>query len=297
MKLITTIAEMRAHQQQVRAQEQSVAIVPMQGMTHTGHLELIRQASLVADQVVVVLIPMPGVIGPKTGKYVYSLDRLNSDLAGLKNSRTNVVFAPNTNYLFPMGINSHCRIRLTGVTDRLCALKHEGVQGHLYFQYVPALLLKLFNIVNPTHLVMGQKDYQQLVLMQRVISDFEFQIQLISVPTVRDHTGLAFASRNRYMTQTQRDQASEIYQCISATTLAISAGDTDISRLESDAIAKLTQPDIQMRAEYFSILHAHTLMPLTPDQLINQPLPLVVMCAIWLGTTRLIDAELVTLTA
>jgi pantoate--beta-alanine ligase len=296
MKLITTIAEMRAHQQQVRAQGQTVAMVPTMGSIHQAHLELIRQASLAADQVVVCIMPLPGPVGSTANWRPYSLSDLNTDLGTLGNSGAHLVFAPNNSELYPRGVTNHCRIRLTGVTDRLCALKREGDLGYLYYQYVPAQLLKLFNIVNPTHLVMGQKAYQQLVLMQRVISDFGFQIQLISVPTVRDHTGLALASRNRYMTHTQRDQASEIYQCIRATTLALSAGDTDISRLESDAIAKLTQPDIQMRAEYFSILHAHTLMPLTPDQLINQT-PLVVMCAIWIGTTRVVDAELVTLTA
>jgi pantoate--beta-alanine ligase len=297
MKLITTIAEMRAHQQQVRAQGQSVAIVPTMGSIHQAHLELIRVAAHAADQVVVCIVPTPGPLGSTANWQPYSLSDLNSDLDALGNSGAHLVFALNKSSMYPRGVPNHCRIRLTGVTDRLCALKREGDQGHLYFQYVPAQLMKLFNIVNPTHLVMGQKDYQQLVLMQRVITDFEFQIQLISVPTVRDHTGLALASRNRYLSPNQRDQASELYQCIRATILALIAGHTDVSRLESDAVAKLTQPDIQMRAEYFSILHAHTLRPVTPDQLINQPLPLVVMCAIWLGTTRLIDAELVTLTA
>ncbi len=189
-----------------RRRSKKIALVPTMGYLHEGHLSLIRLARKHADYVVVSIFVNPIQFGPKEDFKSYPRNR-KRDLSLLKKEHVDLVFCPGTKEIFPSGHLTF--IKVEGLSKILC-----GVSRPTHFQGVTTIVLKLFNIIKPDLAVFGQKDYQQLLIIKKMVRDLNLKVRIIAGKTIRESDGLAMSSRNVYLTDTQRRHATTIYKSL-----------------------------------------------------------------------------------
>jgi len=245
------------------------------GYLHEGHLALARRAREENQWVVVSIFVNPTQFGPQEDFDRYPHDT-KRDLALLDKERTDIVFMPSRDEMYPPRCNSW--VEVGKITERL-----EGASRPGHFRGVATVCAKLFNIVQPTRAYFGQKDAQQLVVIKKVVADLNMNLDIIAVPTVREPDGLAMSSRNTYLNPEQRQAALVLYQALSLAQKLWSQGERDarnIRRQMTDLIQKQPLAEI----DYVSIADAETL-----DELDRVNPPALVSLAVKIGTTRLID--------
>ncbi|MBA7680696.1 Pantothenate synthetase [subsurface metagenome] len=272
MKVIEKIDDMKRLRQQLA---EPVGLVPTMGYLHEGHLALVRRAREENPLVVVSIFVNPAQFGPREDFTRYPRDP-QRDLALLEKERTDIVFMPSGDEMYPPRFNSW--IDVGKITERL-----EGASRPGHFRGVATVCAKLFNIVQPTKAYFGQKDAQQLVVIKKVVADLNMNLEIIAVPTVREPDGLAMSSRNTYLNPEQRRAAAVLYRALSLAQELWSQGETDaqdIRREMTDLIQK--QPLAQI--DYVSIADAETL-----NELDTVSPPALVSLAVKIGKTRLID--------
>ncbi|HKT32636.1 MAG TPA: pantoate--beta-alanine ligase [Gammaproteobacteria bacterium] len=275
MLAVHGVNELRDQVQRWRRDGGRIALVPTMGNLHAGHMRLVEEAHRHATRAVVSIFVNPLQFGP--GEDYRSYPRtLEADQAKLQAVRADLLFAPAVEEIYPGGRDQITRVDVPGIS---AILDGEFRPGH--FSGVATVVLKLLNIVQPDVALFGEKDYQQLQIVRRLVADLFLPVEIVGVPIVREADGLAMSSRNQYLTPAERQQAPLLYRTLGDTAAALRAGRRDFSRLEAEAMKKLS---VHMRPEYVSIRKPHTLA--TADAHARD---LVVLAAAWLGKARLID--------
>jgi pantoate--beta-alanine ligase len=275
MRLITSIADMQAFARQARAAGKSVALVPTMGALHDGHLSLVRQARRQCDVVVVSIFVNPQQFGQGEDfdRYPRNLDK-DLELLGLY--KVDAAFAPSTTAMYPEGFQ-------TFVEPGEIAASLEGTARPGHFRGVATVVLKLFNIVRPDVAYFGQKDFQQALLVRRLIEDLNLDMRLVICPTVREPDGLALSSRNAYLSLEERAAALVLYRSLRHAEELVHTGETEAGKLLEE-MRKVFAVERQAKLDYVAIVDPATLRPVA-----RVSTGCVALVAARIGTTRLID--------
>lgn len=284
MDLLRTVDAMHAHADAARASGQTLALVPTLGALHDGHLALVRTALEKADHVTVSVFVNPTQFGPEEDYDDYPRD-LDGDRATLEALGVDAMFAPPVEEMYPFAgddalPNPLSWVSIQRLDAHLCGAHREG-----HFRGVTTVVTKLFHACTPDIGVFGKKDAQQYVILQRLVEALLLDIEIVGVPTVREPDGLAKSSRNEYLSTGQREQASVLYEAVTAAQEAIEGGEQE-ARAVVGAMENLlaTAPDADV--QYADVVDAHTLQPV--DHLASGQNVLAAV-AVFFGDTRLID--------
>ena len=272
MKVIEKIDEIKRLRQQLA---EPIGFVPTMGYLHEGHLTLVKRAREENPSVVVSIFVNPTQFGPQEDFTRYPRDT-QSDLTLLERERTDIVFMPSRDEMYPAQFNGW--VEVGKVTERL-----EGASRPGHFRGVATVCTKLFNIIQPTKAYFGQKDAQQLIVIKKMVADLNMSLEIVAVPTVREPDGLAMSSRNTYLNPTQRRAAAVLYQALNLAQTLWSQGETDARNIRQQMI-DLIQKQPLANIDYVSVANTETL-----DELDTVSPPALVSLAVKIGTTRLID--------
>ncbi len=275
MKSTTLISEVRSQVAEWRRAQERVAFVPTMGNLHDGHLALVAQARAVAPRVVVSIFVNPLQFGPAEDLGAYPRTPAE-DAARLRAAGVDLLFSPAEEEIYPWGREGVTCVEVPGLSDILCGASRPG-----HFVGVATVVAKLFNIVQPDVALFGQKDYQQLAVLRRMVRDLCFPLEVVGVPTVREADGLAMSSRNGYLSPEERQKAPALYRALGEIAARLQAGEGDLPKLESLGAEALRSQGL--RPDYFAIRRAGDLGDPGPGE------PLVVLAAAYLGKARLID--------
>ncbi len=277
METVTNTEALRSRVAAWRRDGLRVGFVPTMGNLHQGHLALVRRAREAADRVVVSIFVNPFQFGPNEDydSYPRTPER-DADL--LQEEGADLLFLPAVETMYPRGTRQVTRVEVPGISDELCGASRPG-----FFVGVATVVAKLFNLVQPDLAVFGEKDYQQLVVIRRMVADLCFPIEILGVPTVREADGLAMSSRNAYLTPEERAVAPELQRSLRQAADRLLAGERDFAAIEAAAARRLDQAGF--RTDYVSIRRAEDLAPPAPADR-----DFVILAAAWLGPrARLID--------
>ena len=277
MQHVSTLSALRAQVKTWRQQNLQIAFVPTMGNLHQGHLSLVSKARELADRVVVSIFVNPLQFDDKADLSAYPRT-LEADKQQLTSVNSDLVFTPTSEIMYPDGMDNQTIITVPGMDDKLCGRTRPG-----HFDGVATVVVKLFNMVQPDIAVFGEKDYQQLLLIKKMVADLNMPIEVKGLPTLREPNGLAMSSRNQYLTQQQCEQASALYRVLNEIKASLEAGKTDYAYLEQQAADTLSQ--LGFEPDYVEIRHAGNLEPATTSDK-----ALRILVAARLGKARLIDS-------
>ena len=278
IKVIKGIAEMRRFSLEARKRGAKIALVPTMGALHEGHLALVRAARKKADTVVVSIFVNQLQFGPREDLSAYPRD-LAGDIAKLRELGVAVVFTPQAAEIYPPGHRTH--VEVEDLSSRLC-----GRARPTHFRGVATVLVKLFAIVQPHRAWFGQKDYQQLLIVRKMVRDLNFEVEIHDVPTVRDADGLALSSRNAYLTPEQRPAALTLQQALHVAARIMAKGERSAAKIVSN-MREVIRAQSGTEIEYISICHPETLHELDTVEVRT-----LVALAVRVGRARLIDNTL-----
>ncbi|WP_367270016.1 pantoate--beta-alanine ligase, partial [Salinisphaera sp.] len=203
----------------------TIGLVPTMGNLHAGHMALVNAARDACDRVVVSIFVNPLQFGP--GEDLDSYPRtLDADIAALENAGVDAVFAPSVAQMYPHGGETATTVRVRGITDMLCGSRRPG-----HFEGVATIVTKLLNLVCPDRAFFGEKDFQQLAVIRKLVADLHFPIEIVGVPTVRAEDGLALSSRNGYLSPGDRALAPAFYRTLSRCGDALARGQSPADAL------------------------------------------------------------------
>ena len=276
MKTIYDTYSLRKIVQRWRNNEEKIAFVPTMGNLHEGHLSLLSEARGLADRTVVSIFVNPIQFG-KGEDYENYPSTLKQDAKKLSEQGADVLFAPNLQQLYPAGMAEDTRVTVPSLSNILCG---EFRPGH--FSGVATVVTKLFFSVLPDIALFGEKDYQQLLVIKRMVSDLCIPVEVIGQPIVRENDGLAMSSRNSYLNVEERAKAPAIYREISDIAEKLRNGQRDFASLEQQALNRLKAQGF--KPEYCSVRRLEDLDLPLPDET-----QFCVLAAAWLGSARLID--------
>jgi pantoate--beta-alanine ligase len=276
LKTVTTIAQVREQVARWHEARERVVFVPTMGNLHAGHVSLIEAARKHGQRFVASIFVNPMQFGPNEDFAHYPRTPIN-DAQMLEAAGCDLMFMPEVGEIYPNGSERATRVEVPFVSDILCG---EFRPGH--FEGVATIVAKLFHIVDPDVAIFGEKDFQQLTVIRRMVADLCLRVEIIGAPTVRESDGLAMSSRNQYLDAAQRQVAPTIYRQLQQAVSALKAGVRDFARIETTGIAALN--DAGFKTDYFKVREAKTLSPAQPDTR-----DFVVLTAARLGKARLID--------
>jgi pantoate--beta-alanine ligase len=276
METISEATPLRQRIRDWRNAGETIGFVPTMGNLHAGHLALVEAAARHCERSVVSIFVNSMQFGE--GEDFASYPRtLAEDQRRLEDAGVDLLFAPSAATIYPQGNQAQTRVEVPGLSDILCGASRPG-----HFVGVATIVCKLFNLVQPDLAVFGEKDYQQLMVIRRMVADLAIPVNIAGLPTVREEDGLAMSSRNGYLTRDQRRQAPKLYEALQATARALREGDRDYALLEAKGRELLEFAGF--RPDYFTIRRALDLAtPAREDQ------NLVILAAAFMGNTRLID--------
>ena len=275
MKVVKTVEEMQQTARECRMSGRRIALVPTMGALHEGHLSLIDQAKESADLVIVSIYVNPTQFAPNEDLRSYPRD-LERDLQICDAKGVHYVFAPSDEQMYPADHTFF--VDEEKLSKTLCG---ESRQNH--FRGVSTICTKLFNITCPDFVVVGMKDAQQAILLNRLIRNMNFPIELIVGPTVRDEDGLALSSRNRGLTSGQREEALKIYKSLMAAQALVDKGTTNTDRLKAEVTNHLDS--LRLRVIYVKTVNLETLQEIREIA----PGQTLLAVAVWVDQVRLID--------
>jgi pantoate--beta-alanine ligase len=276
MDTVTTIAAVRERVRNWRGEGQRVAFVPTMGNLHPGHISLIELARKRGDRFIASIFVNPMQFGPNEDFAHYPRTPRNDERM-LAEAGCDLMFMPDVAEIYPRGFEHDTRVavpELSGVLDG------EFRPGH--FDGVSTIVAKLFNIVTPDVAVFGEKDFQQLAIIRRMVADLCIPIEIVGAPTVREKDGLAMSSRNQYLTEEERSTAPRLHEALTRAVARVARGDSDFVAIERDELETLKKHGF--RPDYFTVRDAKTLTAPGPEAK-----HLVVLVAARLGKARLID--------
>ncbi len=274
-----TICSHSLLQQQVELWHQqglTISFVPTMGNLHDGHLSLISKARKQADKVIVSIFVNPLQFDDQADLSAYPRT-LEVDVQKLSLTACDVLFVPSAETMYPAGMANQSKVMVPMIGDRLCGQSRPG-----HFDGVATVVTKLFNMVMPDSAVFGEKDYQQLLLIKKLVQDLNMPIEIISAETHREQDGLAMSSRNQYLTETERKSAGEIYRTLQTIKQRLLQGEQNFDLLCQQAKQKLK--GIGFNPDYIEICRESDLVPAN-----HEDKALRVFIAAQLGKARLID--------
>ncbi|MBV8761463.1 MAG: pantoate--beta-alanine ligase [Deltaproteobacteria bacterium] len=266
---------MRAHTEDLRRDGRTIAVVPTMGALHEGHLTLLREARKRADIVILTIFVNPTQFGPNEDLAKYPRDEAG-DLAKARTCEIDLAFCPDASAMYPAGAQTFIEVR--ELQKPMCGASRPG-----HFAGVATIVAKLFHVTNAHVAVFGEKDFQQLAIIRRMVRDLDFGIEIVGVPIVREQDGLALSSRNAYLSAEQRTAALCLSKGLAAAEAAVVAGERDGAKILAAARA-LIEAEPLARIDYVELRDAEELTPVT-----TLSRPAVLAMAVFVGTTRLID--------
>jgi len=276
MQVLTTQWDVHAAVRGWRHHAERIGFVPTMGNLHAGHLRLVDVARQHCDKVVVSIYvnPMQFGAGEDFTRYPRTLE---ADQDQLADRQVDMLYVPDDPSMYPYGHQNTSYIEVPGLSTGL-----EGAQRPGHFRGVATIVNKLFNIVQPDVAVFGEKDFQQLQVIRRMVRDLDMPIEILGEATVREADGLALSSRNQYLSTEERRIAPGLYETLQYVRDRLLHNGVDTTDLEQDAIMRLEKKGFV--PDYVAIRQSETLLePKTPTDL------LVILAAVRLGSTRLID--------
>lgn len=276
MLIIETVPLLRQQIRRWRQEGKRIALVPTMGNLHDGHMTLVEEAKTAADVVVVSIFvnPMQFDRPDDLARYPRTLQE---DCEKLNRRKVDMVFAPAPADVYPQGLDSQTFVDVPGISTML-----EGASRPGHFRGVSTIVSKLFNLVQPDVACFGQKDYQQLALIRKMVADMGYDIEIIGVPTVRAKDGLALSSRNGYLSAEQRKIAPGLSKVMNGLADKLRSGERDCEEMLILAAAELNEKGF--RSDDLQIRDADTLLELSEESK-----RAVILMAAWLGQARLID--------
>ncbi len=276
MNTVYSIKEIRDYVQRVKAEGKTVALVPTMGNLHDGHLSLVTRAQEQADVVIVSIYVNQLQFGPNEDYHSYPRT-MAQDEGLLAEHNVDMVFAPTSHIIYPEGLDHHTVVKV----DALDGI-HCGKSRPSFFTGIATVVTKLFNIVQPDVAVFGEKDFQQLSIIRKMVTDLCLPVTIAGAPIARAESGLALSSRNGYLSQEEREQATRLYKELEQAKTTIEAGNANFDIVQRDAIVHLA--DAGFQPDYFNIIRRSDLQPAGPEDK-----ELVILAAAGLGKARLID--------
>jgi len=261
-----------------RSKGERIAFVPTMGCLHAGHLSLVEKAQSLdnVDRVVVSIFVNPLQFDDKDDLLKYP-NTLDDDVGLLSHYAVDLVFAPEATDFYPEGESEVSQVELGAITELLEGAKRPG-----HFAGVATVVKRLFDVLQPTVAIFGEKDFQQLMVIKQLVQQFSLDIEIIGMPTFREDNGLAMSSRNLRLSNSQRDKAGTIYQILTQIRADLREGKSNYAELEQAASDKLA--DLGFIPDYVAIREVSTLLsPQSPDS------EAVILIAAKLGDVRLID--------
>lgn len=279
MEVITNRHEIYARVAHHRQAGKSVGLVPTMGALHAGHISLLERSREICDFSVVTIFVNPTQFGPKEDFSRYPRT-IESDLEKLEQGGADFVYVPDANTIYPPGFSTY-------VEPPQVANRWEGTCRPGHFRGVATIVLKLFQLIPATVGFFGRKDFQQSVVLRRMVEDLNVPIRIETCPTLREPDGLAMSSRNRYLSAAERQQALGLWHALQAANDLISSGKRDVSLVEAELQQTLKDHQID-RIDYAAVVDPETLEPL--ERIEHSA---VILLAVHVGTTRLIDNLLI----
>jgi len=272
VKTHTTIQSLQSTIDSWKSQGKSIAFVPTMGGLHAGHLSLVALAKQKADKVITSVFVNPTQFGENEdfGQYPNTFEQ---DIALLEQHQVDGLFIPSIEQIYPQGLDSDIKVGEMG--DILCGTSRPG-----HFQGVAQVVHRLFDIVKPDMAIFGQKDYQQLLLITQMADQYFPEINLLSQPTIREQDGLALSTRNQYLSIDERKIAPRLYQAL----LQAKQDYLDNALVEVLTNRAKNSLSEDFKVDYFEALDANTLKQIT-----DNTSKIAILCAVYLGSTRLID--------
>jgi len=275
MEIIEIVEQMQKKSEALRLGGHTLALVPTMGFFHEGHLELMRVGKKLADKLIISIFVNPTQFGPTEdfGEYPRDTER---DLARARKVGVDIVFFPSVNEMYPEGFQTN--VQVEKATQHLC-----GISRSVYFNGVTTVVAKLFNMTMPHLAVFGQKDYQQLMVISRMVTDLNMPIKIIPVPTVREPDGLAMSSRNSYLNPEERKSALCLKKSLDLADKMFQGGEKDVSVIKN-AVVSLIQDHPFTDIDYVSLCDHVTFEDIETLGEKN-----LLALAVRVGKTRLID--------
>ncbi|EDQ6349070.1 pantoate--beta-alanine ligase [Salmonella enterica subsp. enterica serovar Weltevreden] len=282
MLIIETLPLLRQHIRRLRQEGKRVALVPTMGNLHDGHMKLVDEAKARADVVIVSIFVNPMQFDRPDDLVRYPRT-LQEDCEKLNKRKVDYVFAPAVEEIYPQGLEGQTYVDVPGLSTML-----EGASRPGHFRGVSTIVSKLFNLIQPDIACFGEKDFQQLALIRKMVADMSYDIEIVGVPIIRAKDGLALSSRNSYLTAEQRKIAPGLHNVMNSIAEKLIAGNRELQ--EIIAIAEQELNEKGFRADDIQIRDADKLQELTETSK-----RAVILAAAWLGQARLIDNQSVTL--
>ena len=279
MEVIESISEMKNLVKDWKRRGLSNGFVPTMGYLHEGHLALVRSVKELSDRVVVSIFVNPIQFAPGEDYQRYPRD-LERDKALLEKEGVDVLFSPKAQEMYPPGFQTYVEVK--ELSSGLCGRYRAG-----HFVGVATVVLKLFNIVQPDIAVFGEKDYQQLKVIQRMVQDLNLDVKIISHPTVREEDGLAMSSRNTYLSPEERKSAIALYKALNLAEELINQGERRVATLK-EKLKEFIESYPYTKVQYIEFVHPETLKEV---ERVDEPTLLAL--AVFVGKARLIDNKII----
>lgn len=279
METIEQVTRMQIRAEELRMAGQTIALVPTMGFFHEGHLELMRVGKKHGDVVIFSIFVNPLQFGPSEDYESYPRD-LEGDLAKAEKAGADIAFLPSGREMYPEGFQT--KINVKNVTQPLCGLARPG-----HFDGVTTVVAKLFHIAKPHLAIFGQKDYQQLTVISRMVKDLNMDIQIVGVPTVREADGLAMSSRNSYLNAEERRSALCLKKALDLAEEWVQSGEKEAGKVRAGML-NLIEHTAHTKIDYINICNPITL---EDKELIEDEI--LIALAVKVGKTRLIDNRLI----
>jgi pantoate--beta-alanine ligase len=257
-----------------------IGFVPTMGALHEGHLSLVRRSKQDNHTTVVSIFVNPTQFGPAEDFQNYPRDT-EGDLEKLRKEEVDILFMPNASLMYPGGFSTH--VEVEGLSDKLC-----GAFRPSHFKGVATVVMKLFNIVKPARAYFGQKDFQQTVVIRRMVKDLDMDIDIVLCPTIRERDGLAMSSRNACLNEAQRAAAPVVFRCLSEASGLIKSGIIDATHIQ-----RIMQKSILAEPAVSGVDYMGIYDPVTLNVLSEVRDEVLLVAAVKIGRTRLIDNILV----
>ncbi|GAB6099799.1 pantoate--beta-alanine ligase [Halanaerocella petrolearia] len=275
MEIYTTISEIKEFIKSQKLAGEEIGFVPTMGYLHQGHLSLMKEARQDNDIVIASIFVNPTQFGPDEDYKEYPRD-LDRDAELAAEVGADIIFAPDVDEIYSP--NAATTVQVEGLTDKLCGACRPG-----HFTGVCTIVSKLFNIVNPDRAYFGQKDAQQVLVIKRMVKDLNFDLDIVTVPIVREEDGLAVSSRNKYLNQAERGAAIVLYKSLQLAQGLIEDGVTSSLVIKEQMLRQLTQESLA-KVDYVEVVNQDTLEKVEEVQG-----KVLIALAVYIGETRLID--------
>ncbi|MFQ5455008.1 MAG: pantoate--beta-alanine ligase [Nitrospirota bacterium] len=275
MKVIYNIREMQRVSEGHRNSQMVIGFVPTMGFFHKGHISLIKEAKRISDISAASIFVNPVQFGKGEDYKVYPVD-IDGDIKKAEEIGIDYLFIPSASDIYPGGYKTFIDVKK--ITESLCGKSRTG-----HFRGVATIVVKLFNIIKPHKVLLGQKDFQQALVIRELVKDLNMDIDVIVMPTIRERDGLAMSSRNSYLNKRERESATLLYRSLKLAERMIKDGEKSPERILSEMKNIIQREDIA-DIDYISICDPETLQEI--DRIEGK---ILIALAVFIGKTRLID--------